>query len=406
MIQRYLAILIALAKGMHFNDYYTAMFSQAICSITIVVIGILLIFLAKFIIRKTVDKIIQKSPSKYDDEIVKNRVLPRLCLLIPSVMVKKYLIHTMPDFPNVRHVIIGISFIYDIIVITTVLFAIVNTGNDIYSMHRRAKLKPITGLVQVIKIILVCCCVLLIISFLMGKKVSTIIIGLGTLSAVLMLIFQNTILGFVGSIQLTINDMLRIGDWIVVGQADGTVQEINLTTVKVQNFDNTITTIPTASLVTNQFTNWRGMSEGGGRRIMRSITIDINSVRFCTPEMIERYRKYERVKDYIDKKEEEIQEYNKANRIDTEAPINGRQQTNLGIFRAYLNAYLQSNSDLNHNMTMLVRQLQPTEFGIPIQVYVFSKEKDWEKYEDIQSDLFDHIIAAAPLFDLKIFQRH
>ena len=190
-----------------------------------------------------------------------------------------------------------------------------------------------------------------------------------------------------------------------MGNADGTVTEINLTTVKVQNFDNTITTIPTSSMVTNQFTNWRGMSESGGRRIMRSITIDSRSIVFCTPEMIERYKQIERVRPYLEQKEEDIAEYNKANGIDTSNIINGRQQTNLGVFRAYIEAYLKANSNLNQNMTRMVRQLQPTEFGVPLQVYVFSLEKDWVKYEQIQSDLFDHIIAAAPLFDLKIYQR-
>ena len=272
-------------------------------------------------------------------------------------------------------------------------------------MKQTSKLKPMTGVVQSIKIILIIFCVLLIISFLMGKRISTVIIGLGTLSAVLMLIFQNIILGFVGSIQLTVNDMLRIGDWIVMGQADGTVTEINLTTVKVQNFDNTITTIPTSSMVTNQFTNWRGMSESDGRRIKRSITIDTKSVKFCTPEMLERLKKIERIQQYLTDKEEDIAEYNKANRIDTSYIVNGRQQTNLGVFRAYITAYIRTNSNINQNMTRMVRQLQPTEFGIPLEVYAFSKEKDWTRYEEIQSDIFDHIIAAAPLFDLKIYQR-
>ena len=240
----------------------------------------------------------------------------------------------------------------------------------------------------------------------MGKSLYSIIIGLGTISAVLMLIFQDSIKGFVGSIQLSINDMLRIGDWIAVGNADGTVQEINLTTVKVQNWDNTITTIPTYQLVSSPFTNWRGMSESGGRRIARSINIDVNTIRYCTPEMLEKYKQYSLVKDYITQREEEIQEYNKANNIDTSQVLNGRQQTNLGIFRAYIKAYLNNNPKLNHNLTMMVRQLQPTEFGVPLQIYAFSSDKQWVNYEEIQSDIFDHIISAATMFDLKIYQKH
>ena len=269
-----------------------------------------------------------------------------------------------------------------------------------------SKLKPIEGLVQVIKGIIIAVSVLLITTFLLGKSLSSIIIGLGTISAVLLLIFQDSIKGFVGSIQLSINDMLRIGDWIVMGQADGTVLEINLTSVKVQNWDNTITTIPTYTLVSAPFTNWRGMSESGGRRIARSINIDVNTIRYCTPEMLEKYKHYALVKDYITEKEADILEYNKANNIDTSEIMNGRQQTNLGIFRAYIKAYLNNNPKLNHNLTMMVRQLQPTEFGVPLQIYAFSSDKQWTNYEEIQSDIFDHIISAAPMFDLKIYQKH
>lgn len=405
MISKLVSLLADFFVRLGSNAYYTAMLSEGITFVLVLAIGILLMYLAKYIIRKTIYKAILKTESKYDDQIINNKVLMRLCLMIPAVLVMKTYSAAIPSFPNVQHFVLNCTVIYVIVVITMVLFSVVNAGSDIYNMHQTAKMKPMTGVVQTIKIILIIFCVLLIISFLMGKKVSSVIIGLGTLSAVLMLLFQNVILGFVGSIQLTVNDMLRIGDWIVMGNADGTVTEINLTTVKVQNFDNTITTIPTSSMVTNQFTNWRGMSESGGRRIMRSITIDSRSIVFCTPEMIERYKQIERVRPYLEQKEEDIAEYNKANGIDTSNIINGRQQTNLGVFRAYIEVYLKANSNLNQNMTRMVRQLQPTEFGVPLQVYVFSLEKDWVKYEQIQSDLFDHIIAAAPLFDLKIYQR-
>ena len=405
MLSKLITWLTRLFANMNLNNYFAHMFSEGVTLLLVVAAGILLLFLARFIIRKTIYKIISKTETQADDQIINNKVLMHLCLLIPSVLTMKLLADCLPDFPNVRHFLLGVCIIYDIIVITIVLFSVVNTGSDIYNMKQTSKMKPMTGVIHSIKIILVIFCVLLIISFLMGKRVSSVIIGLGTLSAVLMLIFQNVILGFVGSIQLTVNDMLRIGDWIVMGQADGTVTEINLTTVKVQNFDNTITTIPTSSMVTNQFTNWRGMSESDGRRIKRSITIDTKSVKFCTPEMIERYTQIERIQKYLVDKEEDIAEYNKANKIDTSHIINGRQQTNLGVFRAYITAYIKSSPNVNQNMTRMVRQLQPNEFGIPLEVYAFSKDKEWTRYEEIQSDLFDHIIAAAPLFDLKIYQR-
>ena len=405
MIEKFIAILTSFFNNINVNSYYSAVLSEGIVFVLMLSIGILLMYTARFLIKKTVYKVILKSESKYDDEIINNKVLMRLCLMIPAVLIMKTYRSILPDFPNVQHFVLSCSIIYIIVVITMVLFSVVNASNDIYNMHQTAKMKPMTGLVQTLKIILIIFCVLLIISFLMGKRVSSVIIGLGTMSAVLLLIFQNTILGFVGSIQLTVNDMLRIGDWITMDKADGTVTEINLTTVKVQNFDNTITTIPTSSMVTNQFTNWRGMSESDGRRIMRSITIDTKSVKFCTPEMLERFKKIERIQKYLEDKEEDIAEYNQANKIDTSNIINGRQQTNLGVFRAYILSYIKSNPNINQNMTRMVRQLQPTEFGIPLQVYAFSKDKEWSRYEEIQSDIFDHIIAAAPLFELKIYQR-
>ena len=222
-----------------------------------------------------------------------------------------------------------------------------------------------------------------------------------------MLVFKDPILGFVGGLQLTINDMLRIGDWIVMekSKADGEVLEIGLTTVKVQNWDMTITTIPTYTLISDSFTNWRGMENSGGRRIARSFVIDIDTVKFCTPEMLERYKKYQLVSNYIIEKEKEVEEYNKTHNIDESNLVNGRRQTNIGIFRAYLTEYLGNSPYINKDMTFMVRQLAPTEFGIPIQIYAFSSNKEWIKYENIQSDIFDHIFAVVPMFDLKIYQK-
>ena len=406
MIEKYLEILRRIGEGMHLTPTLTNGIAGGIAIITLLALGIGLYFLAKFLIKKTVYVIIQRTPSKYDDLLIKNKVFIRICLLIPAILIKYYADDVLPDFPEATAIIIKLAKIYEIIIYTSILVALVNTAHDLYNSFEMSKIKPIQGLIQVIKGILYAVCVLLISAFLLGKSVGTIVIGLGTLSAVLMLIFQDSIKGFVGSIQLSINDMLRIGDWIAVGPADGNVLEINLTTVKVQNWDNTITTIPTYTLVSAPFTNWRGMSESGGRRIARSINIDVNTIRYCTPEMLEKYKHYALVKDYIKQKEEDIIEYNKANNIDTSEIMNGRQQTNLGIFRAYIKAYLNNNPKLNHNLTLMVRQLQPTEFGVPLQIYAFSSDKQWINYEEIQSDIFDHIISAAPMFDLKIYQKH
>lgn len=285
--------------------------------------------------------------------------------------------------------------------------AIVTTLSDIYNTYEVSKNKPIKGFVQVIKTIIYIVCILLIIATLTNKELSSIFIGLGTLSAVLMLVFKDPILGFVGGIQLTINDMLRLGDWIVMdkSKADGEVIDIGLTTVKVQNWDKTITTIPTYTLISDSFTNWRGMETSGGRRIARSFVIDIDTIKFCTPEMLERFKKFQLVSQYIIDKEKEIEEYNKANNIDDSNYVNGRRQTNIGIFRAYLNAYLANCPFINKDMTFMVRQLSPTENGIPIQIYAFSSNKAWISYENIQSDIFDHVFAVVSMFDLKIYQK-
>ena len=406
MFQKYIETLNHIGEHMHFSSNVSLGIAEGIAFTTLLIAGILLYFLVRFIISKTVYVLIKKTPSKYDDLLVKNKVFVRICLLIPAILIKFYIKDVLPDFPDAAAVITKITKIYEITVYTSILMALVNAAHELYNSFETSKLKPIEGLVQVIKGILIAVCVLLITAFLLGKSIGTIVIGLGTISAVLMLIFQDSIKGFVGSIQLSINDMLRIGDWIVAGQADGVVQEINLTTVKVQNWDNTITTIPTYTMVSAPFTNWRGMSESGGRRIARTINIDVNTIRYCTPEMLEKYKQYSLVKDYITQKEEDILEYNKANSIDTSVIMNGRQQTNLGIFRAYIKAYINNNPKLNHNLTMMVRQLQPTEFGVPLQIYAFSSDKEWINYEEIQSDIFDHILSAAPMFDLKIYQKH
>ena len=405
MIDKYIEILNGIGESMHFAPTASLAIAEGIATFTLLVLGILLYFLARFIISKTVHVLIKKTPSKYDDLLIKNKVFVRICLLIPAILFKFYIKDTLPDFPGAVAVIVKITKIYEITVYASIIMALVNTAHELYNSFETSKLKPIEGLVQVIKGIVIAVSVLLITTFLLGKSLSSIIIGLGTLSAVLMLIFQDSIKGFVGSIQLSINDMLRIGDWISVGPADGVVQEINLTTVKVQNWDNTITTIPTYTLVSSPFTNWRGMSESGGRRIARTINIDVNTVRYCSLEMLEKYKHYTLVKDYLTQREEDINEYNRANNIDTSEVLNGRQQTNLGVFRAYIKAYLNNNPKLNHNLTMMVRQLQPTEFGVPLQIYAFSSDKQWVNYEEIQSDIFDHIISAAPMFDLRIYQK-
>jgi miniconductance mechanosensitive channel len=241
----------------------------------------------------------------------------------------------------------------------------------------------------------------------MNEKPVTFLAGLGAASAILMFVFKDAILGLIGGIQLSANDMVRPGDWISMPKygADGNILEITLTTVKIKNADMTITTVPTYALVSESFQNFRGMTESNGRRIKRSILINMNSVRFCTPEMIEKFSKIQLISEYITKKDAELKSYNAQDDVHDEVIVNSRQQTNLGVFMVYLRAYLKNNPNLNTDMDMVVRQLQPTELGIPIEVYAFSKIKAWIEYEAIQADIFDHILAVIPEFELQVFQR-
>ena len=240
-----------------------------------------------------------------------------------------------------------------------------------------------------------------------GKSPIFFLTSLGAISAVLLLVFRDTILGFVGSIQLAANDMIRIGDWITMEKfgADGDVEEITLATVKVRNFDKTITTIPTYSFISDSFRNWRGMEESDGRRVKRPLKIQIGSVRFASPELIEKLQKVDVLKDFITKRQTEIKKYNEENGFVGEKAINGRQQTNLGLFRKYIQYYLERREEINTNMTLMVRQLEPTEYGIPLEVYCFTKTKDWEQYEGIVADIFDHLFSVMGMFELSAFER-
>ena len=407
MFEKYITLLTKLFSKVGLSETTSANISELISFFTLLVAAFVIFLLIRLIVEKTLNNFIKKSPSKRDDILIKNKVFRKICLIVPAYIIRIFTAVAIPSFPSLSAAIILITKIYEVFVYSRVIDAILTTLNEIYDTYEISKSKPIKGFIQVLKTIVYIICFLLIIAILTQKQLSNILIGLGTLSAVLMLVFKDPILGFVGGIQLTINDMLRIGDWIVMekSKADGEVLEIGLTTVKVQNWDKTITTIPTYSLISDSFTNWRGMVNSGGRRIARSFVIDIDTIKFCTPEMLERFKKFQLVSQYIIDKEKEIEEYNKANNIDDSNLVNGRRQTNIGIFRAYLNAYLANCPYINKDMTFMVRQLSPTENGVPIQIYAFSSNKAWISYENIQSDIFDHVFAVVTMFDLKIYQK-
>lgn len=362
--------------------------------------------ISKRIIIKTITRVIRRTKSNWDDILLEKKVLTRLAHLAPAIILFFFARFVLSDYQNIAVFIQGAIRIYIVLLILLVIDSLINALHGIYQTLEVSKNRSIKGYIQVAKILVYFIAALLVISILFNREVTRLLTGLGAVAAVLLLVFKDTILGFVASIQLSANNMLKIGDWITMPRysADGTVMEITLNTVKVQNWDKTISTIPTYALVSDSFSNWRGMEESGGRRIKRSINIDMKSVKFCTKEMLDRFNKIQYLREYTEKRKLEIEAYNKENNIDKSIVVNGRNMTNIGTFRKYLEKYLYHHPKIHNDMTFLIRQLQPTDKGIPIEIYVFSNDQRWANYESIQADIFDHILAVIPEFDLKVFQ--
>ena len=368
-----------------------------VASISLVVIVIN--FITKKIILSFFKRIARSTSSSFDDLLIKNKV-PGLLSYIPSLF---FLFWIIPSYSNTLYLLIEA---FTVILFILTVRAILNTVKDYFKSSDSLKHIPVDSYIQVIMIFIWFVGIILILSVLTGREVGTFLASLGALSAIIILVFRDTILGFVSSIQITVNDTVRIGDWITMkgSNADGTVIEVNLSTVKVQNFDNTITTIPTYKLVSDSFINWRGMSESDGRRIKRSLLIKPSSIKFLDDEEIESLKKIHLLSDYIKKVHKEIKSHNSSNQVDKSMLINGRNLTNLGIFREYVQRYLKEHPDTNDNLTMMCRQLQPTAQGIPIQIYAFSKDKEWTKYEALTSDIFDHLLSSVKYFNLECFE--
>ncbi len=377
--------------------------SQGIATLIIVASISLVVIVINFITKKIIlsffKRIAKSTSSSFDDLLIKNKV-PGLLSYIPSLF---FLFWIIPTYSNTLYLLIEA---FTVILFILTVRAILNTVKDYFKSSDSLKHIPVDSYIQVIMIFIWFVGIILILSILTGREVGTFLASLGALSAIIILVFRDTILGFVSSIQITVNDTVRIGDWITMkgSNADGTVIEVNLSTVKVQNFDNTITTIPTYKLVSDSFINWRGMSESDGRRIKRSLLIKPSSIKFLDDEEIESLKKIHLLSDYIKKVEKEIKSYNSSNQVDKSMLINGRNLTNLGIFREYVQRYLKEHPDTNDNLTMMCRQLQPTAQGIPIQIYAFSKDKEWTKYEALTSDIFDHLLSSVKYFNLECFE--
>ncbi|MFT5336901.1 MAG: miniconductance mechanosensitive channel [Luteibaculaceae bacterium] len=362
--------------------------------------------LVKKILIRSIRLVIKKTKAVWDDALVKNKVFVTLSHVAPPIVVYITAPYIFEDFPGAIPYFLRLvnAYISTILIIVTINF--LNTLKHYSENTKLFRDKPLDSYFQLIKIAIYIIGGIIILSFLLNKSPLYFFSALGAMTVVLLLIFKDTIMGFVASIQLAANNMIQIGDWVSMPKhgADGDVIEINLTVIKIQNWDKTITSIPTYAFTAESFKNWRGMSKSGGRRIKRSLNIKISSIKFCTPEMLERFEKVQLIKEHIQEKSKEIEAYNTENKIDESCLINGRHLTNIGIFRVYAEAYVKLNPDINPDMTCMVRQLPPTEKGLPIEIYTFSNRQEWVKYESIMSDMFDHLIAAVPEFELEIFQ--
>ena len=374
----------------------------------IISVALLANVICRHIILRAVAKLVQRTKATWDDVVFDHKVMIHISRMVAPIFIYLAIPLAFPEHAEsgVLDFMRRICLIYIIAVFLRFISVFLSAVYHVYSEREQFKDRPLKGLLQTAQVTIFFIGGIVIVSTLINKSPTVLLSGLGASAAILMLVFRDTILGFVSGIQLSANNMLKVGDWISMPKygADGTVIEVTLNTVKVRNWDNTITTIPPYLLVSDSFQNWQGMRESGGRRVKRSINIDMSSVRFCTPEMLAKYRKIQLLKDYIDKTEKVVELYNKEHHIDNSILVNGRRQTNLGVFRAYLNSYLKSLPTINQELTCMVRQLQPTETGIPLELYFFSAIKDWVPYEEVQADVFDHVLAIIPEFGLRVFQ--
>ena len=377
--------------------------SLIIMFLLIMLICIVANFITKKLVIRIISKVVKKTKFRWDDMLLERKVFHKLSHIVPAIIIY-FFASALPE--SFQHFIEKGVMAYLIIMGLVIINSSLNVMNDIYLTYEISKIKPVKGYIQVVKIIVITLGVILVIANLIGKSPLILLSGIGALSAVFMLVFRDSLLGLVAGIQLSTNDMVQVGDWIEMPKygADGDIIDISLNTVKVQNFDKTITMIPSYALISDSFINWRGMQNSGGRRIKRSLFIDTNSISFCTEEMINNYKNIHYLSDYVIHREREIAEYNKRNKIDQSNPVNGRALTNIGVFRAYISNYLQHHPGINQEMTLMVRQLAPTEHGLPIEIYAFTNDIKWAVYETVQADIFDHLFAVAPEFGIQLFQ--
>lgn len=373
---------------------------------SIVVLGIFLVIcIASYLISnkiliRLISNLFKKTSTKLDDILIEKGFLNRLSNLIPLIIFYNLFNHFYGDYLIINR--LALALIAIVVILST--NSLLNAFNEIYNQSKYSDKINIKSYFQILRLVLNLFGLIIVVSIFSGQSPFYLLSGLGALTAVLMLVFKDTILSFVSSIQISSNDLFKVGDWVEAPEfgADGDVIDIGLHTIKIQNWDKTISIIPTHKLIDSSFKNWRGMSDSGGRRIKRSINIDINSIKFCNHELIEKFKAVNIISEYINTKLSEIDSHNAD--LNSKSLINGRALTNIGTYRAYIKAYLKNNKHIHNDMTFLVRQLSPTEKGLPIEIYVFSNNTNWIEYEEIQSDIFDHLLSVLNQFELQIYQ--
>lgn len=379
----------------------------AIVVCLIVTAAIISLVIVRTLVSRYVTAWVLRSKNNLDDALHRHGFFKRAGHMLPALVISLGAYALIDPELSLHTALLKLSQLYMLTVGLGVVFSIFNIIDDVYASSRMAKRASITGFIQIGKLIFTIITALLCISLIINKSPVILLSGLTAIAAVLLLIFRDTILGFVAGIQIAAYRMFNTGDWIEIPKfnVDGEILEIGLTNVKIQNWDKTISTLPTYALTNESVKNWRGMSDSGGRRIKRAILVDIHTIRLCDSEMLERFNNMRLLKPYINQKKTDLQKYHQDNHIDATDLLNSRQLSNIGTYRAYIEAYLAQHASLHKGMTLMVRQLAPTELGVPLEIYCFSAEQRWIEYEKIQSDLFDHFMAMLPVFELRAFQR-
>lgn len=396
-----------LLAGHGFGPDGAALVATTIGALALLALAWVTNFVAKRIILRGISLVVKHTRAKWDDALLETGVFVRLSHLAPALAINALGDDIFGNSPKVLEGINAAVNVYLTLIVLGVLYALLDAIHLLAQRTGHATRMPVKGFVQAVKLVATLFGLILVLATVLGKSPVYLLSGLGALTAVLLLVFRDAILGFVAGIMISVNNLVRVGDWIEMPKAgaDGDVIDVSLTTVKVQNWDKTITTIPTYTLISDSFKNWRGMAEAGGRRIKRALRLDMQSVRFADEDMLARWEKIDLLKDYLKEKRDEIAKANEERGSDLSILGNGRRLTNLGTFRAYCVAYLKAHPQIRQDMTFLVRQLAPTEHGLPLEIYVFSRDTRWAYYEAIQADIFDHLLAVVGEFDLRVYQQ-